>query len=60
MKERKVYWTVEKAVWGAIKPVHYFFRNKENADRFAEQDYCGYPEKHTARPDAYDQIMFED
>lgn len=58
--KRKVYWSVEKAVWGAISPVHYYFRSKENADRFSDDDYCGYPEKHTASDNTYAQIMFED
>lgn len=58
--KRKVYWSVEKAVWGGIKPTHYYFRNKENAERFAENDYTGYPERHTATETAYAQIMFED
>lgn len=59
--KRKVYWVVEKAVWGAIKPVHFYFRKKENAEIFAhETEYCGCPEKHTASPCAYEKIMFED
>lgn len=59
--KRKVYWSVEKAVWGAIKPVHFFFKEKANAERFAhENEYCGCPEKHTATENVYAKIPFEE
>lgn len=59
--KRKVYWSVERSVWGAIKPVHYYFREKENAEMLAhENEYCGCPEKHTASLNVYEQIIFED
>ena len=58
--KRKVYWSVEKAVWGANNPVHFFFRKKANAEKFAhENEYCGYPEKHTATENVYAEIPFE-
>lgn len=59
--KRKVYWSVEKAVWGENKPVHFYFRKKANAEIFAhENEYCACPEKHTATENAYSQIKFEE
>lgn len=57
---KKVYWSVKMSVWGAINPVHYYFRSKENAEKFAERDYCDKPKKHTVKPETYAQIIFED
>ena len=59
--KRKVYWSVEKAVWGANKSVHFFFMKKANAEKFAhDNECCRYPEKHTATENVYAEIPFEE
>lgn len=44
---KKVFWSVEQAVWGADKPCHKWFDNLEEAQEYAKGEYTGKPVKHT-------------
>lgn len=43
---KKVFWSVEQAVWGADKPRIEWFDSLEAAKKFAERDYTGFPVRH--------------
>lgn len=48
---------IEKAIWGADKNIVVGFDNKENAEKFLnENDYCNY----TTKPTKDDRAMTEE
>ena len=60
MKKWYTVYYVEKGIWGAWYPEKHFFLKKENAEKFAEQDYTSNVQHMKVTSDELDRMRFDD
>ena len=61
MKKWYTVYCVEKAIWGALRNVHHYFKTKENAAEYAKNtEYTSNPYSVKVNREEYENIEFED